>query len=961
MDYGKTVNLPRTTFPMKGNLPSKEPLIIDFWEKLKRQPISSEKKRQPAGKFILHDGPPYANGHIHIGTALNKILKDIVVRYFSISGYETPFTPGWDCHGLPIEQNVIKEMSSGDENKVGITNPVEFRRKAAEYARKFVRIQKDEFRRLGVSADWDKPYLTLEPYYEASIVEVFGRLVSKGMIYRRKKPVYWCPSCRTALADAEVEYADHTSDDIFVKFRLDDTRGILSELKNSDGAVYYAVIWTTTPWTLPANVALAFHPTEKYAFLKINDPRFSGNDIWIVASKLKDAFLSKNKISSHTTVAEFEGSRFEGMVFSNPLNGKPSVGVLADFVSMEDGSGIVHIAPGHGAEDYQVGLRYNLPVLSPVDASGAFTDEAGEFKGHKVFAANHLIVEKLSAAGALVGSGKITHSYPHCWRCKRAIIFRATEQWFLDVNSGDFKSRLLDAIEKVRWIPAYGKNRISAMAAERPDWCLSRQRLWGTPIPVFYCASCGEAVLPDEKLTKGISELFLKNNGSDIWFEKTPSEILELLGRSDLSCPKCSSGNFKKETDIFDVWFDSGVSSFAVLESGEFPSLAAPADLYLEGSDQHRGWFQTSLIPSVALRGTAPYRTVLTHGFVVDGEGKKMSKSLGNVVSPDDVIKNYGADILRLWVAASDFSEDIRLSKDILVGLTEVYRKIRNTLRYTLGNISDMPPSERIGDVSRRRAIDRYIWTRLVVTARLVESAYRDFEFHKVIYHLNNFCVNDLSSFYFDVLKDCLYTFKKDSFERRSAQSTLEDIFLMLEKYISPVLPFTAEEAWQSYKNDRADFLKSESASVFDRDFAGENFSPILDKPFDGTTLKEIEEWEKILEVRRLVNAEIERFRASGSVGSSLECKVSISTSDRLCLDVCKKYLADLPSVFIVSSVELDEKHDTEGKAAAASVSKADGNKCPRCWNWRKDVGDNPEHLEVCRRCYEAISVTKSS
>jgi len=622
---------------------------------------------------------------------------------------------------------------------------------------------------------------------------------------------------------------------------------------------------------------------------------------------------------------------------------------------MEDGSGIVHIAPGHGAEDYSVGLRYNLPIVSPVDDGGVFTDEAGkELKGHKVFAANHLIVEKLSSLGALVSAGKITHSYPHCWRCKRAIIFRATEQWFLDVNSGSFKQKLLSAIEKVRWQPEYGKNRISSMVSERPDWCLSRQRLWGTPIPVFYCQSCGEAILPDEKDIKKIADLF-RVNGSDVWFEKSAQDLITAAGIKEITCPKCGGKDFRKETDIFDVWFDSGVSSFAVLESGQFPQLSAPADLYLEGSDQHRGWFQTSLIPSVALRdGNPPYKTVLTHGFVVDGEGKKMSKSLGNVVSPSDVIKEYGADILRLWVAASDYSEDIRLSKDILKGLTEVYRKVRNTLRYILGNISDMMPNEKIRDASKRRAIDRYIFARALMTARLVENAYKNFEFHKVVYHINNFCVNDLSSFYFDVLKDCLYTYRKNSFERRSAQSTLEDIFLMLAKSIAPILPFTAEEAWQSYKTDRATELKDEPETLFDKDFSETAFCKILDKSIDEIIPPdEISEWGKILEVRRLVNIEIEKFRNSGAVGGSLECKVGISYSDESMKLLLEKYLKDLPAIFIVSSVKI--KGQSSDGNIYLEVSKADGKKCPRCWNWRKDIGENPDKIEVCSKCYEAI------
>lgn len=971
MDYAKTLNLPKTSFSMKGNLPVKEPQLLKFWE--------TTRPRMPAGKsssarFILHDGPPYANGHIHIGTALNKILKDIVVKYRSLSGFDAPFIPGWDCHGLPIEQHVLKESGAAAKKS---SDPAAFRKQAAAFAMKYVGVQKEEFKRLGVFAEWDNPYLTLSAYYEAAIIETFAALVEKNLIYRKKKPVYWCPTCRTALADAEVEYADHSSHSIYVKFRLESLR---ADVASGDGCLTkgktFAVIWTTTPWTLPANAALAFNPSEKYSAIRLAADKSDGNkdradEVLIVASRLKDIFLNKigaksGRSTKKWAIAEYDGKTFEGAVFVNPLNSNRSVGTLADFVSMEDGTGVVHIAPGHGAEDFLVGREYDLATLSPVDDAGVFTDEAGEFAGHKVFDADRLIVEKLKVSGDIIFDGKMTHSYPHCWRCKRPIIFRATEQWFLDVNTSGLKDKLLEAIENVEWIPAYGKNRISSMVAQRPDWCLSRQRLWGTPIPVFYCESCLEPML-DSNIIRGIAEIF-RRSGSDVWYEKSAAELLSLAGRAGVSCPKCSGKDFLKETDIFDVWFDSGVSSFAVLDSRNFEGMSSPADLYLEGSDQHRGWFQTSLIPSVALRGRAPYKKVLTHGFVVDGAGKKMSKSVGNVVAPEEIIKKYGADILRLWVAASDYSEDIRISPEIMAGLAEVYRKIRNTLRYILGNISDMPPSSKMDYAARRAllksgksvAVDEYIFSRLLITTTLCEKAYEEYQFHKVVYYLNNFCVNDLSSFYFDILKDRLYTFAEGSTERRSAQSTLEDIFLGLIKYSAPILTFTAEDAWQNYAADRRDKNLEVASSVFACEFP-EFLSRSRKSVFDAVRADDdtnsppnfMPDWEYILEARAAVNAEIEKLRAAGVVGGSLECEVSVSPKDSAAKAALEKYSAQLPAVFIVSAVAVGEI-SADG-VTAVSAAKSDKKKCPRCWRHCADVNLNHEGFDICSRCYDVV------
>ncbi len=931
MDFSKTVNLPKTSFPMKGNLPVREPEIEKFWRESK---IYERMKNQtPANpKFILHDGPPYANGHIHIGHALNKILKDIIVKHRSLQGMHSPYVPGWDCHGLPIEQQLLKDLKA-DKSEI---DPIVFRKKAAEFARKFVKIQKEEFMRLGVFGDWEKPYLTLESYYESAIVKVFGELVKKGLIYRKKKPVYWCPTCQTALADAEVEYADHISHSVIVKFPVITAPLNLStyQLNNLSTAV---LIWTTTPWTLPANVALAFNPEEKYVIAETQE-----GERWILAQKRQSAVVEKTK-QELKIIAELPGAVFEGIICSNPLLERNSVGVTAEFVSMEDGTGIVHIAPGHGVDDYMVGLKYNLPVISPVDDKGVFTSEAGEFNGHKVFAANHLIIEKLKEKRFLVNEEQLTHSYPHCWRCHRAIIFRATEQWFMDVNSGGLKKKMLEEIEKINWIPGYGKNRISSMVEQRPDWCLSRQRLWGTPIPVFYCESCDKPIL-DAGIIDGIAELF-KKSGSDAWFQNDANTVIKMIGKENfLNCPACGSDKFRKEKDIFDVWFDSGVSSFAVLNKDNFPELSAPSQMYLEGSDQHRGWFQTSLIPSVALRGRAPYENVLTHGFVVDGAGKKMSKSQGNVVSPQDIIKTSGADILRLWVAASDYSEDVRISKEILGGLVETYRKIRNTLKYILGNISDMPKDEYILFENRREA-DKYIFARCRLLSNLCKKEYSEYQFHKVIYHVNNFCVNDLSSFYFDISKDCLYTYAPGSFERRSLQSTLEDIFLALEEIIAPILSFTAEDAWRSYKSDRSLDIPG---SVFLFKFPA----------FEQTDAEVHKRWEFLIDVKNKVNLEIEKKRAAGEIGSSLECEITFYPKDEYENQVITSFskVVDFEMLFIVSGFSVGKiSRSPDGVGTRIEVKKSVNAKCVRCWSHRESVGKNSESWEICDRCFEVV------
>ncbi|MBM4311476.1 MAG: isoleucine--tRNA ligase, partial [Deltaproteobacteria bacterium] len=672
MEYKDTINLPQTPFPMKASLPRKEPELLAHWE----QTGLYEKikaSRAAAPKFILHDGPPYANGNIHIGTALNKLLKDFIIKSKTMAGFQAPYIPGWDCHGLPIELNVEKSLGRDKQS----VSKSEIRRKCRVYAGEFVDIQRSEFKRLGVLGDWDKPYLTLTPGYSATIVREFGKFVASGDVYKRKKPIQWCASCGTALAEAEVEYQDESTPSVYVKFALTpESRAKLPEAARENASV---VIWTTTPWTLPANLAICLHPDLDYVAVQ------TGAEVLILAEGLLESTMRICGIDRHAILARFRGSELERLICRHPLCERDSLVIVGEHVTLEAGTGCVHTAPGHGQEDYEAGLRYGLEIFAPVDDAGVFTAEAGEFAGQFVFKANTPIVERLRSVGALLGEQNISHSYPHCWRCKKPVIFRATEQWFISMETNGLRKRALEAIAATNWIPSWGIDRIRGMVENRPDWCLSRQRTWGVPIVAFYCTECGHLLL-DQAVINHVADLFEKD-GSDIWFERTPEELLPAGTR----CPACSHAEFRPETDILDVWFDSGVSHAAVLERRE--ELASPCDLYLEGSDQHRGWFQSSLLTSVGTRGRAPYRSVLTHGFVMDGKGQKMAKSRGNVIRPEEVIKQYGAEVLRLWVASENYQEDMRISDDILKRLSEAYRKIRNTCRFMLGTLADFDPA----------------------------------------------------------------------------------------------------------------------------------------------------------------------------------------------------------------------------------------------------------------------------
>lgn len=922
-DYSKTVNLPKTDFQMKANLPQREPAFIEEWEKNKIYFQICEKNKDKE-KFIFHDGPPYANGHIHTGTALDKILKDFIIKYRSLSGDYVPFTPGWDCHGLPIETQALKEMKT-DKNKV---DRLVFRKQAADFAMRFVDIQRKEFKRLGVFADWEKPYLTLDPKYEASIIKVFGQLTEKGYIYRKKKPVYWCPSCETALADAEVEYADHSSDSIFVKFQI---KELPEALKNKESKLkdYSILIWTTTPWTLPANVALAFNGEADYiaAVFELEDGK---TEKIIVAEALAENVKEKIKAKSFTKELEAKGVDFVNVKCQNPVVDRVSEGILADFVSMEDGTGIVHIAPGHGQEDYQAGLEYGLEVISPLNDRGQFTKEVPEFEGLNIFKANPLIIEKLEKDGKILAKLKMEHSYPHCWRCKKPVIFRATPQWFMDIEHEDLRKKLLDSVKDVNWIPKYGENRITGMLESRPDWCLSRQRLWGVPIPVFYCKDCGEALI-EPKIIYKIAEIF-KEKGSDAWFEMSAEELLEGM---DAKCQSCPGSNFRKEEDILDVWFDSGVSSEAVLSSGNYPGLEFPADLYLEGSDQHRGWFQTSLIPAVAVKGIAPYKNVLTHGFVVDGQGKKMSKSIGNTIPPEQIIAKYGADVLRLWVASSDYREDIRISDEILKGLSDSYRKIRNTVRFLLGNIGEFDV-KKVLPFKNMHEIDKYALSRLQDLINHSIAAYESYEFHKSVSSINNFCIVFLSGFYLDALKDTLYCDRADSSARISAQSAMLEICSVLIRLISPILSFTSEEAWREMVKLMPDLPKS----VFLADFPQPNSKYILEAEI-------LEKWDMMLEARQLVMAENEKLRKEKIIGSNLEAGLIISYGSKY-----NKVFEDINLVNLALGswdIKLSKAPDEE--TLTVKAEKSVFKKCQRCWRHIKGVDENG----VCRRCAEAL------
>lgn len=917
MDYRQTLNLPQTSFPMRANLAQREPDRLKAWERERAyERLIEQGQREQRELFILHDGPPYANGHIHLGHTVNKVLKDFVNRSRAMAGYLTPYVPGWDTHGLPIEQQVLKETGVNRQTM----SVVDFRQKCREFALRYVDIQRDEFKRLGVWADWDNPYLTLEPKYEAEQVRVFGKMAANGHIYRGLKPVYWCPHCETALAEAEIEYDDHRSDSIFVRFEVVDGNGVV----NADGRTY-ALIWTTTPWTLPANLAIAVHPHYDYVLVETSAARY------VVAEGLLASIASRLGWQSHEVVRRMKGAELEGVVCRHPFIDRESPFVLAEYVTLEQGSGLVHIAPGHGLEDYQVGLEYGLEVLAPVDGTGRFTEEAGPYAGLRVFEANARIIADMKETGALLDHATVDHSYPYCWRCHNPIIFRATEQWFASVDR--FRDEALSAIKDVEWIPAWGEDRITAMVRDRGDWCISRQRVWGVPLPIFYCRECGEPLITEESI-EAVARLFEKE-GSDGWFTHEAAEILPEGTRC-----ACGGSEFDKEKDTMDVWFDSGSSHAAVLRRHDM--LRWPADMYLEGSDQHRGWFQSSLLTAVATTGKPPYKAVLTHGFTVDAEGRKMSKSLGNVIAPQEVMKTYGADILRLWVASADYRGDLRLSDEILGQIADAYRRIRNTARFLLGNLSDFDPARDRVPEEELPELDRWALGRARRLMRRVIDAYRNYEFHTVYHAVHNFCAVDMSGFYLDVLKDRLYCEAADSKARRASQTVLQEILLLLVQAIAPILPFTADEIWE-HLHEAVRTEPSVHFTTWPRDLSWD---------------EELEQrWERLLTVRRVAARAIEQARNDKMFGSSQEADVHIFVKDAGLYEALQPFAPDLAELFIVSKVSL---HGTEAHVPRDGVHVADKDievvvlrtedeKCPRCWRFVKPKGSGEDAL--CDRC----------
>ena len=922
MDYKATLNLPKTTFPMKADLTGREPEMLRSWEEGR---IYQKLRELRAGRemWILHDGPPYANGHIHIGHALNKILKDFVVKSRSMMGYNAVFVPGWDCHGLPIEHQVDKELGEG-KRTVGV---VEKRRLCREYAARFIDVQREEFRRLGVLGDWEHPYTTMDYRYEAVILRELAKFVGAGSIYRGLKPVHWCATCRTALAEAEVEYEDHRSPSIYVKFPVKDAKGKFA-IDPSQGTHF--VIWTTTPWTLPANQAIALHPRLSYRLVKT-----PAGDL-ILAQELIDACMkvfNYGKGDYQVTRGAWAGAELEGVICQHPWMEREVPVVLGEYVHTEQGTGCVHTAPGHGTEDYETGLRYGLKVENPVDDEGRFLPTLPLFGGMRVWDANPKIVAELRRRGNLLAEGIVDHTYPHCWRCKNPTIFRATEQWFISMEKNGLRQRGLEEIRKVKWIPPWGEERIYNMILTRPDWVISRQRAWGVPIAVFYCQAC-QYVLAEQHLMERVADL-MEREGADVWFLKGPQELLPPGTR----CPHCGGTQFSKEDDILDVWFDSGVSQAAVLETR--PDQHWPAEMYLEGSDQHRGWFHSSLLAAVGTRGRAPYKEVLTHGFVVDGEGRKMSKSLGNVIAPQEVMSSYGAEILRLWVAAEDYRDDVRLSTEILTRLVEGYRRIRNTCRYLLGNLYDFDPRQHLVPREALLEIDRFILHRLQKVAGRLLRAYEKYEFHILFHALHNFCAVDLSAFYLDVLKDRVYTSAATSPERRAAQTAM---FLLLEgitRLMAPVLSFTADEVW-SYLPRRG----GEAGSVHLAEF------PQVDE----TVLDEAlgERWERLMGVRDEVLKVLEAARQRKLIGNALEAKVEILAGHAL-LPFLRGYAKDLPTIFIVSAVDL-KPAPAGSPELSVVVHRAPGKKCERCWVYRESVGQSAEYPTVCDRCVAVLA-----
>ncbi len=927
-DYNKTLNLPQTEFPMRAGLPAREPEML---KKFEEAGIYKKLMRRNAGKplFVLHDGPPFSNGDIHIGTAMNKILKDIIVRYKNMSGFNSPYVPGWDNHGMPIESAIIKK-SKLDRRSMSVT---EFRNACRDFAADFVQRQMGQFKRLGVMGDWENPYLTMDPAFEGTEVRVFGEMYKKGYIYKGLKPVYWCPHDETALAEAEIEYTDDPCTSIYVKFPVVDDKGLLSKYAPIDKM--YFVIWTTTTWTLPGNLAISLNPGFEYALMKV-----SNGEVYIVAAELAETVAKAAKLDGYEILAKIKGADMEYMKAAHPFFNRESLVIMGEHVTLDAGTGCVHTAPGFGVDDFNICRNYpEVGMTVPVDDRGVMTAEAGPYVGQHYSKANETIFEDLKNSGLLLASEKIVHSYPHCWRCKNPIIFRATEQWFASVDA--IKDEAVKACDDITWLPEWGYERMTAMIKERSDWCISRQRNWGLPIPVFYCETCGKPVCNDESID-AVAKLFAAK-GSNAWYETQPSEILG----AGFKCPHCGGKTFTKETDTLDGWFDSGSTHAAVCNVR--PELHYPADIYLEGGDQYRGWFQSSMLTSIAVNGKAPYKCVITHGWTVDGEGRAMHKSLGNAIAPEEIIKDYGADLLRLWVASSDYHQDVRISKEIFKQLSEIYLKIRNTARFILGNLDGFNPDDQV-PVEDMCDIDRWALMRLNRLVSRVTSAYDRYEFHPVFHAIHNFCVIDMSNFYLDVIKDRLYCEARNGHLRRSAQTAMYRILDAMVRMIAPILAFTSEEIWQSMPHDK----KAEAESVLFNDMP----KVVSEYELDET---KAECWEKVLKLRADVLRALEKARADKVVGKSLDATVTLFVSEDAKEAFEKLTDFDFMTLFIVSKVDVVYGNGKGIKSAefpglTIEVKAAETEKCLRCWTHHGSVGADKDHPELCPRCAEVVA-----
>ncbi|WP_040036502.1 isoleucine--tRNA ligase [Bacillus thermotolerans] len=916
MEYKDTLLMPKTEFPMRGNLPKREPAMQEKWNEINiYQKVQERTKGRPM--FVLHDGPPYANGDIHMGHAMNKILKDFIVRYKSMSGYHAPYVPGWDTHGLPIEQALTNKGVNRKEMTVA-----EFRKLCEEYAYEQIAGQKEQFKRLGVRGDWENPYITLKKEYEAEQIKVFGEMAKKGYIYKGQRPVYWSPSSESALAEAEIEYKDKRSPSIYVAFDVKDGKGVLEEGTK-------IVIWTTTPWTIPANLGISVHPDLTYAVVAANDEQY------VIVEELVEEVAAKVGWESPEIVRKVKGAELEYVTAKHPLYDRESLVMLGEHVTTDSGTGCVHTAPGHGEDDFVVGKKYGLDVLCPVNDRGVMTEEAPGFEGLFYDSANKPITEKLEEAGALLKLEFFTHSYPHDWRTKKPVIFRATAQWFASIDK--FRDDLLEAVKETKWVPAWGETRLFNMVRDRGDWCISRQRAWGVPIPVFY-AENNEPIITDETIAH-ISNLF-REHGSNIWFEREAKDLLP----EGFTHPGSPNGQFTKEMDIMDVWFDSGSSHQAVLE--ERDDLVRPADLYLEGSDQYRGWFNSSLTTGVAVTGKAPYKGVLSHGFALDGEGRKMSKSLGNVVIPAKVMKQLGADILRLWVASVDFQADVRISDNILKQVAEVYRKIRNTFRFLLGNLADFEPGRDAVAYGNLREVDQFMLVKLNELVKDVHRYYDNYEFAAIYHAVNNFCTVDLSAFYLDFAKDILYIEPENHQDRRAIQTVLYETLLALTKILSPILSHTTDEVWAYIPG-----VEEESVQLTDM--------PEPKEMPEAEALKE--KWTKFMKLRDDVLKALEEARNEKVIGKSLTAKVTLY-ADEETKALLKSIEEDVKQLLIISGFEQGgsladaPEHALKFEHAAVVVEKAEGETCERCWIVSTDVGENDAHPTLCSRCADVVS-----